>query len=256
MRRPEARLRGTARQAPRRAETCALSSSAARTFADGHRATPIQRSRSGRVGDVGRASNAALFGPAGDIDRDLIVASGRRPDAAAPDWLKFDYEGKTALAAARPLRYGLPWSAIARAGAALGDHSEVRIGARRYRQDATVVGAKGERYRVRLLRCGRSTLDLGSEWNALIGGVHRGDGDFRPSPDGVYGWLNPSFTDDDLGVGGTENGSATWCRETYEFDGKVFAVSRGHLTVSRFHATEISFEGTGFGWRPVLEPVP
>jgi hypothetical protein len=231
-------------------------SAARQSPAQGDPLAPVRWSRSLRAGYIGRVSNADLVGSAGDVDRQLLVESGRRLDASAPDWLRFEFEGKTLLVAARPLRYGLSWSAIARAGAALGDDSEVTVGPRRYRQSATVVGAKGERYRVRLLRCGHSTLDLGSEWNALIGGVHGGDGDFRADPDGIYGWLNPSFTDDDLGVGSTENGSATWCRETLVLDGKVFAVNRGHLTVSRFHATEISFDGTGFGWRPVLEPMP
>jgi len=231
-------------------------SPAGRTSANADQATAIQWSRSMRVGYLGSVSNAALLGSAGDVDRQLNVVSGHRLDAAAPDWLKFDYEGKTLLVAARPLRYGLTWNAIARAGAALGDQSEVRIGSHRYRQDATVVSATGERYRVRLLRCGRSTLDLASEWNALIGGIHGGDGDFRADPHGVYGWLNPPFTDDDLGVGSEGNGRATWCRETLEFHGKTFAVNRGYLTVSRFHATETDFDGAGFGWRPVLEALP
>jgi len=231
-------------------------SSGQRSPALGDRRASIQWSRSMRVGFVGRISNAALFGSGGDVDRQLNVVSGHRLDAAAPDWLRFEYEGKELLVAARPLRYGLSWNAIARAGAALGDDSEVPIGPRRYRQDATVVDAKGERYRVRLLRCGRSTLDLGSEWNSLIGGIHVGDGDFRAEPQGIYGWLNPPYSDEDLGVGSMANGRSTWCRETMKLDGKTFAVSRGYLTVSRFHATDTDFEGAGFGWRPVLEALP
>jgi hypothetical protein len=219
-------------------------------------ATPRQWSRSGRVGFVGIVSNSDLLGAAGSVDLQLNVVSGQRLDPKPPDWLKFSYEGKTLLVAARPLRYGLSWDSIARAGAALGDGSDVRVGSDSYRQDASVVGARGERYRVRLLRCGRSTLDLGSEWNALIGGIHAGDGDFRSAPQGVYGWLSPPFTDEDLGVGREAAGRATWCQETFEIGGEAFAVNRGYLTVSRFHATPTGFEGTGFGWRPVLEPLP
>ena len=233
----------------------------ARDAADRHPATtadglPIRWSPSKRVGYAGRIGNAALFGADGGVDRQLNIVSGRPSGGGPPDWLRFEYEGKSLLVAARPLRYALSWDDIARAGAARGDGSDVRIGTRSYRQDATVVDAQGIRYRVRLIGCGRSTQDIGSEWNALIGGVHRGDGDFRTYPDGIYGWLTPPFDDEDLMVGTTTDYGATWCRETMAIDGKIHAVNRGFFTVSRFHATETSFDGAGFAWRPVLEAMP
>lgn len=218
-------------------------------------APEIRWSPSRRVGYAGKVSNAELFGAAGAVDRQLSVEAGRRLDVEAPDWLRFEYEGRSLLIAARPLRHALSWNAIARAGAALGDDSYVRIGWRFYRQNATVTDARGARYRVRLMACGRSTLDLDSEWNALIGGLHAGDGDFRPLPYGVYGWLVPPMDDGELGVGESEDGTATWCRETLQIGGETHAVNRGYLTVSRFHATPADFDGAGFSWRPVLEPL-
>lgn len=226
------------------------------TAAAAPRDASMQWSRSRRAGYGGRVTDAELFGPGRGFEQQVRIESGHRLDEAAPQWLRFAHEGKALLVAARPVRYGLSWSAIARAGAALGDDSEVRIGPKSYRQSATVTAANGERYRVRLLRCGRATLDLASEWNALLGGVHAGDGDFRPAPDGIYGWLDPPLSDADIGVGSAGDGTSTWCQETFERDGKTFAVNRGFLTISRYHATEIDFDGTGFGWRPVLEAIP
>lgn len=218
-------------------------------------ASHLRWSPSKRVGYAGKVSNSELFGAAGAVDRQLSVEAGRRLEFAAPDWLRFEYQGKSLLVAARPLRQALSWNAIARAGAALGDDSYVRIGWRFYRQGATVVDANGARYRIRLMSCGRSTLDLDSEWNALIGGVHAGDGDFRAAPHGIFGWLLPPLDDGELGVGESADGTATWCRETLRINGKTHAVNRGYLTVSRFHATPTDFDGAGFGWRPVLEPL-
>ncbi len=216
----------------------------------------IRWSPSRRVTYAGKVSNTELFGPNDGVDRQLRFESGRHFGSEPPEWLRFEYRGKGLLIAARPLRYVLSWDEIAKAGAALGDDSFVRIGWRFFRQNATVVDSKGNRYRVRLLECGHSTQDIASEWNALIGGIHEGDGDFAAYPQGVYAWLSPPFTDADLAIGGSTSHSANWCRERIEIDGKMHAVNRGFLTVSRFHATETSFEGDGFSWRPVLEKVP
>ncbi|HRP98252.1 MAG TPA: hypothetical protein PL143_18605 [Rhodocyclaceae bacterium] len=206
------------------------------------------------VAYAGRIRNADLFGTNGGIEHQLSLEDGRYTTADPPDWLHFRFKGKTLLIAARPIKHSVSWNAIAQAGAATGDGSLVRIGWRLFRQNAEVEDVRGRRYRVRLIGCGRSTLDPDSEWNALIGGVHRGDGDFLTHPGGLYGWLDPPFDDADLGIG-TANGSATWCRERLDIDGKSHAVNRGFLTVSRFHATAAAFAGWGFGWRPVLEPI-
>lgn len=202
----------------------------------------------------GRIRNADLFGANDGVEHQLSLEDGRYTTAEPPDWLRFHFQGKTLLIAARPIKYAVSWNAIARAGAATGDGSVVRIGWRLFRQNAEVADVHGRRYRVRLIGCGRSTLDADSEWNALIGGVHRGDGDFLAHPSGSYGWLDPPFDDADLGIGST-NGGATWCRERLDIDGEPHGINRGFLTVSRFHATETGFSGSGFGWRPVLEAI-
>lgn len=212
------------------------------------------RSPSGRVGYLGVVGNAELFGPQGHIDELVRLADGRRLESGQPDWLRFHYEGRALLVAAKPVRLALSWDAIARAGAALGDGSYLRQGWRLHAQSAEVRGQDGTRYRVRLLDCGTATLDTRSEWNALLGGVHRGDGDFLPSATGVHGWLNPAFDDVALHMG-FDHGSATWCRNRMTVDGDDYAVNRGFLTVSRFHATPTGFAGAGFGWRPVLEEI-
>jgi hypothetical protein len=71
------------------------------------------------VGYAGKISNAALFGPTGGVDQQLSIEGGRPLDSEAPDWLRFEYRGKTLLVAARPLIQAVSWNAIARAGAAL-----------------------------------------------------------------------------------------------------------------------------------------
>jgi hypothetical protein len=216
---------------------------------------PIQWSPSTRVGFAGTVSNADLFGGGVSIGGLVPVEGGQFVAIGQPDWLRFVLDGKQLLVAARPIKHSVSWNAIAQAGAALGDGSTVRVGWRSYRQDAEVKTRDGRRYRVRLLGCGRSTMDVASEWNLLIGGLHRGDGDFVGYPHGVYGWVSPAFDNDSLVVG-VPQGSATWCRDRMVRDGKTHGVNRGYFTVSRFHATEVGFEGDGFGWRPVLEAIP
>jgi hypothetical protein len=217
--------------------------------------SPISWSPSRRVGFAGTVSNAELFGPGVGIGDLVPIEGGEYVENGQPDWLRFLVDGKTVLVATRPIKRSVSWDAIARAGGALGDGSNVRVGWRSFRQNTEVKDLSGKRYRVRLLRCGRSTLDLRSEWNALMGGIHRGDGDFLPYPRGPYGWLTPSFDDHALGIG-VAPGSATWCQETIEINGKAHGVNRGYMTISRFHATETTFTGSGFGWRPVLELIP
>lgn len=223
-------------------------------YLDGDTRSPIRWSPSGRVGYAGTVGSAELFGPGVGIAQQVAVEGGYFVDRGQPDWLRFLVDGKSLLVAAQPIKYSVSRDAIAQAGAALGDGSSVRVGWRSFTQDAEVKDLQGRRYRVRLLKCGSSTLDLRSEWNELMGGVHRGDGDFLAYPAGTYGWLTPSFDDHALRVG-IQNGSATWCQETIEIDGKAHGVNRGYMTISRFHATETSYTGSGFGWRPVLEAI-
>jgi hypothetical protein len=121
-------------------------------------------------------------------------------------------------------------------------------------QDAEAIDIRGVRYRVRLLRCGKSTYDHGSEWNLLVGGLHVGDGDFQPHRDPAYGWARVRRSDDDLHLG-AQIGSATWCQERETIQRAEYAVNRGYFTASRFHLTTIETADPGFGWRPVLEQV-
>ena len=214
----------------------------------------IAWSPSGQVGFVGIATHAELFGPVESIDDLVKVEGGRGLDGGRPDWLRFVVDGRPLLVAAKPVKMDVSWDGIAQAGAALGDGSSVRVGRSDYAQGAEVGSLDGTRYRVRLLECGTSTLDIGSEWNRLLGAVHRGDGDFVPYPEGVYAWVNPPMDDQALHIG-FEHGSATWCRNTIELDGERYGVNRGYLTISRFHATPSGYAGSGFGWRPVLEPL-
>jgi hypothetical protein len=232
----------------------AVAESLPRHFA-GDVSAPIQWSPSRRVGFAGTVSNASLFGPGVSIGELVPVEGGKFFGNGQPEWLRFVSGGRVLLVAAKPIRVSVSWNAIAQAGAALGDGSSVRVGWRSHRQDAEVKLLDGKRYRVRLMGCGRSTLDLASEWNSLIGGVHRGDGDFVPYPRGVYGWSNQTFDDQALNVG-VPLAAASWCRDRLERSGKTHGVNRGYMTVSRFHATEVDFDGDGFGWRPVLEAVP
>jgi hypothetical protein len=224
-------------------------------YFDDDPSAPIQWSPSRRVGFAGAVSNSSLFGPGISIGEMIPVEGGKFFEKGQPDWLRFVSGGRQLLVAARPIRLSVSWNAIAQAGAALGDGSSVRVGWRTYRQDAEVKTLDGRRYRVRLLGCGRSTLDLSSEWNALIGGVHQGDGDFVPFPQGVYGWSTPAMDNQTINVGPLFGGSS-WCRDRLQRDGKTHGVNRGYMTVSRFHATEVAFDGDGFGWRPVLEAIP
>lgn len=222
---------------------------------DGNPNEPIQWSPSRQVGFGGTVSSDELFGPGVGIAQMIPVAGGRDVGDGRPAWLRFRHGGRTLLVASRPIKYSVSWSAIAQAGAALGDGTRVRLGWKWVPQNAEVKDLQGRRYRVRLIHCGRHTMDVGSEWNALLGGIHRGDGDFAAHPAGVYGWLSTPYDDDAVAVG-EDFGRATWCRETIEIGGRTHGVNRGYVTISRYHATEIDYEGSGFGWRPVLELQP
>jgi hypothetical protein len=222
---------------------------------DSSDAPAVSWSPSGRVGFAGVVLNSTLFGQEGGIDQRVAVEGGHYLEDGRPDWLRFVYHGKTLLVAAKPVKHSVSWDAIARAGAVAGDGSGIRVGRRTFPQETEIKDINGNLYRVRLLSCGRSTLDLNSEWNALLGGVHKGDGDFLAYPQGVYGWLSPPFEDFDFNIG-VGPGSASWCQETVNVNGEIHGVNRGFLTISRFHATKTDFTGSGFGWRPVLEYVP
>lgn len=195
-----------------------------------------------------------LFDPDWRITDAVLLDMGAYVDDGRPHWLHFESGTKTLLVATVPVKHSLSWDAIAQAGAALGDGSVVRLAGGSHVQQAEVTDLHGTRYRLRLLTCGESTMDPRSEWNRLIGGVHVGDGDFLASPDGRFGWIERPLTDTDLHIGALE-GAATWCQERRMVRGREHAVSRGYLTVSRFHLTEPGFRGYGFGWRPVLERI-
>ncbi|MCU0963029.1 MAG: hypothetical protein MUF48_23285 [Pirellulaceae bacterium] len=222
---------------------------------NGDQNAPVQWSPSRQAGFAGTVSNDELFGPGVGIAQMISVEGGRFVGDGRPAWLRFLYDGRTLLVASQPIKQSVSWSAIAQAGAARGDAGRLRLGWKWYTQNAEVSDRHGRRYRVRLIGCGGHTMDVAAEWNALMGGIHRGDGDFVAYPEGIYGWLPQPYDDDGLAVG-EGFGRATWCRETIEIGGKTHGVNRGYVTISRFHATEIGYEGSGFGWRPVLELLP
>lgn len=215
---------------------------------------PGQRSPDGRSVFVRQIDNTELFGAHSGILDQVPVDGGLLLGSGRPDWLHFRRDGKTLLVAARPVLTTVTWNSIARAGAVRGDGGWVRAGWWFFRQDATVRDVAGHEYRVRLLACGDHTLDHGAEWNALIGGVHVGDEDFRAKANGLYGWIDDPLDDDDLVIG-SRPGAASWCMERKRVRSKLLAVNRGFLTVSRHHATMPDYVGWGFGWRPVLELV-
>jgi hypothetical protein len=203
---------------------------------------------------LGIVPSQELFGEGRDLTEFVPVYAGVPVEDGMPNWLHFEFDGQALLVAQKPLRHSVSWEAIAQAGAALGDASVVRGRTSGHVQSAQVTGADGHRYRVRLLRCGSSTMDLTSEWNLLIGALHEGDGDFQSNPDGRFGWTEPRLSDLDLHIGEID-GAASWCQERETIRGREHAVNRGYLTVSRFHLTETTYRGTGFGWRPVLERI-
>ncbi|MEX2283583.1 MAG: hypothetical protein WEE89_13950 [Gemmatimonadota bacterium] len=211
-----------------------------------------QRSLDGRVAFLGRITHDSLLGTGPSLADRFGLAEGSPVLNERPDWLVFWRGGKTLLIAAKPVRRSISWEALARLGVVSGDGSVVDIRGRGYVQGAELSDMKGNRYSLRLLRCGSETLDSSSEWNQLLGGVHQGDSDFSRQRNEAYGWITQPMSDDDLHIGELD-GSATWCQERHLIDGKYFAVNRGYLTISRYHLSEISFKGSGFGWRPVLE---
>ncbi len=149
--------------------------------------------------------------------------------------------------AKQPLLNRVSWEDIARVRAALGDDTAPHIGAVPTPQNATIQDRRGNPYRVRLPICGQATHADLSEWNLLIGTVHRGDMDFKGER---YGWIRSPYSDKDLKVG--YQGSLSWCRDGWRGD----RVARGYFFVSRFHAAAPELRTDRLYWRPVLERVP
>ncbi len=204
----------------------------------------------------GEFKNENLFEEDFEIAKYLNLYSGRYLEKNFPNWLHFEIDGKEVLVAKKPIKYSLSWEDIARVGAALGDGSKVLIDDVSYSQNATVKDKNGKLYRVRLLSCGNRTLDNLSEWNLLIGGVHKGDYNFNSLSNDIFSRFYPLYSDKELNLGFlNENikGLSSWCKEREIIDNFPYATNRGFLVVSRFHLTETSFSGIGFGWRPVLE---
>lgn len=210
-----------------------------------------QVSPDGQIRYYGAVANDDLLGDGVKIADLVDFHEGEEHEGGAPDWLKFHYRGQTLYVASQTVRHSLSWNALARAGLVAGENRKVRVGMRRYDQDVTVTDAEGNRYWVRLLQCGKSTLDHDSEWNRLIGSVVEPDGDFARFPS-RYGWVNDLYEPAALNLH-TDRGAATWCRENVSIYGDEHGVNRGYLVPSRFHATPGEFSGWGFGWRPVLQ---
>ncbi|MEP7281104.1 MAG: hypothetical protein ABI696_03905, partial [Rubrivivax sp.] len=169
---------------------------------------------------------------------------------ARPGWLHFELgsgrDRRELLLAKRPVMDMVSWNDIARAGAALGRYSTVSIGSVVSEQGRLLRTAQGDEYSVRLPVCGEHTFAARSEWNLLIGAVHRGDVDFL-GPD--FGWINRPYSDEDLKVG--YHGSLTWCQDAYR--GSTERVARGYFFVSRVHAADPDVRTDRLHWRPILE---
>jgi hypothetical protein len=210
------------------------------------------------VNFYGEIESSDLFKEGFEIAKHFNFSLGKYVDENSPNWLHFRIDEKELLVAKRPIKYAVSWEDIAKLGMALGDDSKVVIKGVSYPQSATVADKNGNLYRVRLLSCGEKMLDNLSEWNLLIGGVHKGDYNFNSSRDEIFSRFYPLYDDSDIYTGFLDRdsgGIANWCKETQTIKNSRYSVNRGFLVVSRFHLTESSFRGVGFGWRPVLELV-
>ena len=203
----------------------------------------------------GAVADADVFGPGGALLDQVhpLDETGIRQGQvvnAKPGWLHFEYEingeRREVLVAKQPILNQVSWDDIARAGAAMADDAALVVKGAGFVQGARVKDARGNEYRVRLPTCGRSTLSDLSEWNLLIGAVHRGDMDFSGA---AYGWIKRPYTDKDLKVG--FHGSLNWCQESLRGE----RVARGYFFVSRFHAAEPALRTDRLHWRPVLERI-
>lgn len=211
-----------------------------------------QTAPTGGLHYLGQKHHRELF--TRSLGEQLDVSLGKTWQGGEPEWLSFDDDGTRKLVAAKPLAHSLSWNELARAGLVLGDGSELQVGSQRYAQDARVEDREGNRYRVRLLQCGGATLDHGAEWNRLMGAVVQPDGDFGAYPE-LYGWIDRPLPGAALNIGAM-SGAASWCQERKNLYGKDHGINRGFLVPSRYHATDVDFRGSGFGWRPVLERIP
>jgi hypothetical protein len=177
-----------------------------------------------RIEYLDEVSNDEIFGVGGKITQ--YVNPGGIEMNETPDWIKFDYNGKILYLPKSAIRSHITWDDINKVEAVFG--KEITVG--------------NKKYKVRLIKGGES-IQLGSEWNDLLYGIH-------VDTSAVYGW-DIDFTNADLNIG-TGIGKATWTQDEVINGRKVI---RGFLDVTTF-GTNSSFNYLKeYGWRPILEEI-
>lgn len=186
----------------------------------------------------------------------LAAAMGLTQGAAINDtvgWLKIQLDGRTLMVAKNSFRSTIQMNHLIAAGVVDGTK--------------TIVIA-GKTYRVRLFHGGAahysmiptvSGFDLAqgywSEWNRIM--YHLSNGTFanasnKMTSEGITVGDIAQFTEAQLALGVAYQGSACW---TQTPSNVTQYICRGGLGVSQMTTVAPNLQGTGNGWRPILELV-
>lgn len=174
-------------------------------------------------------------------------------------WLRFKLDGQELYVAKTPVRHSVSWNQIYYAGLVYGMHGPgISPGSPPIDQNRTIE-IDGRIYRVRILK-GADT-DPGTAPNGVDDpvGTHNSEWTRLFAPIAVTNFPSytgpkfASYTDAELGVGGSLPGRGGWCQEiNANSSARLF---RGSLGLSRTVWGTPSIMNTGNGWRPVLELV-
>ena len=148
-------------------------------------------------------------------------------------WHKFKFNDEVILIAEKPIRYGIAWMHIARAGCVFGQ-CKLKIG--------------GLNYKVTLLRGmtqeinSSARMDEASEWNRLL----------VPLISGQYASWGTNKSASDLGIV-SGNGGYSWCQETTsESSNSNYRLLMGYSSPVYAYYNTVASASTNVGFRPAL----
>lgn len=205
-------------------------------------------------GYFGEFSSAQVIG--GDTLATRVGVSQGIAVHTTAGWLGFALNGKRLLVAKKPIRHSISWDALSKAGVVFGKEILIQNTRMLVRlpkgvfyspaADSTTFAFDDD-----------SILTHGSEWNRLLYHVSAMVDPRRPSPwvssEGIQIGTFAQFTQDELGISGSDSWRANWCQERLQSNAgkKIIRGNGGVVDIAYID----SWQNGGVGWRPVLELV-
>lgn len=170
-------------------------------------------------------------------------------------WLGFALNGKRLLVAKKPIRHTISWDALSKAGVVFGREILIQNTRMLVRLPKGVLYSPADDSAAYAFY-DDSTLTHGSEWNRLLYHVSAMVDPRRPSwvsSEGIAVGTFAQFTENELGISGSEAWRANWCQEPLKSkaSSKIIRGNNGVVNISYIS----SWQTGGLAWRPILELV-